>query len=169
MARRWAVLLCAVPPVLAALTGCTPRLPPSPVASAAPTGSSAPAAPTVVPRPTPATLPALPLPATPGSAAGFPADSAVACAGKPGADRVVSLLRARRIVEDTATPTARLGPLCAGTWQYTVLSVPGREPLQVVTQGPPTGLVLVTAGTDVCTPEVRVQAPPGIVAAAHCQ
>jgi hypothetical protein len=82
---------------------------------------------------------------------------------------VVTLLRDRHVVGGTGTVTAELGPLCAGTWQYTVLGVPGRESLQVVTKGPPNGLVLVTAGTDVCTNEVRAQAPDGIVAAAHCQ
>ncbi len=165
MARRWPLLLCAVPPVLAAVTGCAPKLPPLTEPSAAP--SPPPATVEEPPAPPPLNLPSIAPPST--AAAGFPEDSAVTCAGQPGADRVVALLRSRQIVGGTATVTAQLGPLCAGTWQYTVLGVPGREALQVVTKGPPTGLVLVTAGTDVCTNEVRIQAPPGIVAAAHCQ
>jgi hypothetical protein len=98
----------------------------------------------------------------------FPESSAITCAGQPGADRIVALLRTKQIIDASATVTARLGPLCAGTWQYTVLAVAGREPLQVVTEGPATALALVTAGTDICTTGVRAQAPPGITAAAHC-
>jgi hypothetical protein len=113
--------------------------------------------------------PRLPSASASSSAHQFPEGSAVTCAGQPGVDRVIALLRARGIIDATTTATARLGPLCAGTWQYTVLAVPQREPLQVVSQGPPTALVLVTAGTDVCSPEVRAQAPPGIITAAHCQ
>jgi hypothetical protein len=62
----------------------------------------------------------------------------------------------------------RLGPLCSGTWQYTVVAVPDHEPLGVVTKGPVNALVLVTAGTDVCSDAVRTAAPPGITTAAHC-
>ncbi|MFC7764406.1 hypothetical protein ACFQY4_45335 [Catellatospora bangladeshensis] len=59
-------------------------------------------------------------------------------------------------------------PVCAGTWQYTVVSIPDREPLQVVTKGAPAVLEVVTAGTDICTIEVRNFAPPGIRIAASC-
>jgi hypothetical protein len=44
----------------------------------------------------------------------------------------------------------------------------GREPLQVVTQGAPNALQLVTAGTEVCSVPVRTQAPSGILMVAHC-
>jgi hypothetical protein len=167
MARRWPVLLCAAPAVLAVATGCAPRMSPLPEPSAASNPPPSTLAAPPQPPPPPLTLPTVPAPS--GSTAAFAENAAVACAGRPGADRVVALLRGRQIIGGTATVTAELGPLCAGTWQYTVLGVPGREALQVVTKGPPTGLVLVTAGTDVCTNEVRVQAPPGIVTAAHCQ
>ena len=53
-------------------------------------------------------------------------------------------------------------PQCAGTWQYSVVTVTGRDPLAVVTRGAPTALTLVTAGTNVCTIPVRTSAPPGI-------
>jgi hypothetical protein len=64
--------------------------------------------------------------------------------------------------------TVRTGPLCAGTWQYSVLAVAGREPLQVLTKGAPGQLVFVTAGTNVCAVEVMIAAPPGILTAARC-
>jgi hypothetical protein len=94
---------------------------------------------------------------------------AVPCAGRPSADQVVALLRRTPdMLPRGATVTVRTGPLCAGTWQYTIVSAPEREPLEVVTKGPPGSLVLVTAGTDVCSIEVRTAAPIGIRTAAHC-
>ena len=98
----------------------------------------------------------------------FPEAYAVSCAGQPTAGQVEALLRAQGLLGRSAVATAQAGPLCSGTWQYTVLAVTGREPLQVVTKGPPTALVMVTAGTDVCSVPVRTEAPAGIVAVAHC-
>jgi hypothetical protein len=97
--------------------------------------------------------------------------TAVACAGKPSTAQVVSALRRDRsdIPLGGTAPTASTGPLCAGSWQYTVLSLPNREPLQVITRGPVAALKVVTAGTYVCTPTVTATAPAGIAAAAHCQ
>jgi hypothetical protein len=61
------------------------------------------------------------------------------------------------------------GPLCAGTWQYTKVSRPDAEPIDVVTRGAADALALVTAGTDACTSgEVRAAAPPGIRSALGC-
>jgi hypothetical protein len=98
----------------------------------------------------------------------FPDGYAVSCAGYPAVSRVIALLRGKQVIGRSASVTATVGPLCAGGWQYTVLAESGREPLQVVTQGKPASLVLVTAGTDVCTPLVRTQAPAGILAVVHC-
>jgi hypothetical protein len=92
----------------------------------------------------------------------------VSCAGYPAAARVIALLRGKQVIGRSAKVGASVGPLCAGGWQYTVLTESGREPLQVVTQGAPASLVLITAGTDVCTPMVRTQAPAGILAVVHC-
>jgi len=64
--------------------------------------------------------------------------------------------------------TVTTGPLCAGDWQYAVVSVPERDPLHVVTEGRPGALTLVTAGTAICVPQVRVNAPPGIRVATGC-
>jgi hypothetical protein len=93
----------------------------------------------------------------------------VSCAGRPGADQVIALLRRTpNVLPAGATVSVRTGPLCSGTWQYTVIAVPDREPLQVLTRGAPTALTFVTAGTDVCTVTVRATAPPGILTVAHC-
>src|SRR5262245_17866783 len=93
---------------------------------------------------------------------------AVSCAGHPTADQVIALLRRRDLVPSGATITVQTQPLCAGMWQYTVVSVPEREPLQVITRGAPAALELVTAGTDVCSIPVRTGAPFGIQALAMC-
>jgi hypothetical protein len=161
-------LLCAL---VLALAGCAPPVPqvvaPAPSAPPRTVPSTDAASAAAVPALPPPVLPSVPA-VTTSSSAGFPEGSAASCAGRPGADQVVALVRAKGILDGTGTVSARLGPLCAGTWQYTILAVPGREPLQVVSQGQPGALVLVTAGTDVCTDQVRAAAPAGIVAAAHC-
>ncbi len=168
MIRPRLALPCAL---LLALAGCAapvPSVEPPTRSPAAPSG-----APSSEPPTTTAALPppVLPLPSALPSATtptGFPEGTAASCVGRPAADRVIALVRAKGIVDGTGTLSAQVGPLCAGTWQYTILVAPGREPLQVVTEGQPTALVLVTAGTDVCTDQVRASAPAGIVAAAHC-
>jgi hypothetical protein len=104
-----------------------------------------------------------PLPAAP---SGFAESPAVACAGRPGPVAVLTVLRRARLLSGSATATVSTGPMCAGTWQWSVVQVPGREPLQVVTMSTPDGLSLVTAGTDVCSIPVRTAAPAGIRAAA---
>jgi hypothetical protein len=147
--------------LLAALAGCA-QAPiasgaPAPVASVAfSTGGSA-----TVPLP-------VPTPATTSAGPSFDPSTAVSCNGRPGVDQVISVLRAQGVLPGGDQVTARVGPLCAGTWQYTVLAVAGHETLRAVTQGPPTALTLVTAGTDVCGTAVQGQAPSGILAAAHC-
>ncbi|MEV0805487.1 hypothetical protein [Micromonospora sp. NPDC050200] len=117
-----------------------------------------PAAPTTAPPVTPplGITPTLPPPPSP-----TPGLVAVACAGRPTADRVVGLLRGRVLPRDVSVK-ATAGPLCAADWQYTVLAVTGHEELQVVTRTESAALRLVTAGTDVCSIEVRTVAPPGI-------
>lgn len=132
---------------------------------------------TPVPRPSPTltvttAVPTLP-PPTPVSA-GSPAPTfgeayAVSCAGHPSGDAVIALLRRTPgLLSHDARVTVRTGPLCAGTWQYTVVAVAGRDPLAAVTRGRPEALRLVTAGTDVCSIPVRTGAPAGIRDAAAC-
>jgi hypothetical protein len=99
----------------------------------------------------------------------FPDTVTATCGGRPTSEQVIALVRrTSSILPSSGTVTTLSGPLCAGSWQYTVLQVPEREPLQVVTKGAPTSLALVTAGTDICTVEVRSYAPPGIRLAARC-
>jgi hypothetical protein len=82
---------------------------------------------------------------------------------------VATVRRAAGLLPAGSRPTVREPtPLCAGSWQYTVITVAGREPLRVVTKGQPAALSLVTAGTNVCTVQVRAAAPVGIRTAAAC-
>jgi hypothetical protein len=99
----------------------------------------------------------------------FDEAAAVPCAGSPTGEQVIAALRrVAGLLPTTGTVTVRTGPLCAGSWQYTVVEVAGREPLQALTRGEPGALTVVTAGTDVCTVEVRAAAPAGILARTLC-
>jgi len=99
---------------------------------------------------------------------GFSDQFAVDCGGEPSGEEMIALLVDEEVLDADANARVTDGPRCAGTWQYAVVSVPSLDPLQVVTQGEPDDLELVTAGTDVCTPEVRIQAPQGIRTSAAC-
>ncbi|WP_438941275.1 hypothetical protein [Micromonospora craterilacus] len=86
-----------------------------------------------------------------------------ACHGSPSQQRIVDLVRGRNgLLPRNAKVRVRTGPLCAADWHFTVLDVTGYEPLQVVTRDQAGTLRLVTAGTDVCSVEVRVAGPTGI-------
>ncbi len=114
--------------------------------------------------PTTAPVPTAPVPTAP------PDTTAVACGGQPSASQVIAAVRRdRNLLPSGVTPRVLTGPLCAGSWQYTIMDVPNRDPLQVVTRGAATSLAVVTAGTYVCTPEVTGAAPGGIISAAHCR
>ncbi|HCT75019.1 MAG TPA: hypothetical protein DGT23_00190 [Micromonosporaceae bacterium] len=139
---------CGVPPELQPRPGASVPVPsnPPPTSGAYPPGYT--------PRAT----------ASP-AATPFPESSPIPCAGRPSAEQVVDLVKR----ETTARPTkAVVTPVCAGNWHYTVLEVPDKEPLQVLTKGDPAALTLVAVGTDVCTVDVRRQAPTGILLAASC-
>jgi hypothetical protein len=106
---------------------------------------------------------------TPSGIPTFAESVAVPCAGYPTGDQIVALLRRTPgMVPSGATATVQIGPLCAGVWQYAVVMIAGRDPLEVVTKGAPSALRLVTAGTDICTVEVRTEAPAGIRSTADC-
>ncbi|MEU4566182.1 hypothetical protein [Micromonospora sp. NPDC023956] len=139
---------CGVPPELE-------RYPADrPTPTAAPSATAAPGPPTGLPLPPPTLLPT-----APGSSGAV----AVACRNGPSAEQVVRLVRGSAGVLPGGTGVrARSGPLCADNWQYTVLAVSGYEDLTVVSQGRSGSLRLVTAGTDVCTIDVRTAAPTGI-------
>ncbi|WP_370463313.1 hypothetical protein ACN26Y_08030 [Micromonospora sp. WMMD558] len=154
---RAVVALLAV--LLTAGCGAPPELrQPSPTRAArtatpGPTGTA-----TAVPSPPVTGLPGLPgTTTTPSSGL-----VAVACPAGPSGQRVTDLVRGRDVLPGNARVQVKTGPLCADEWHYTVLDVAGYEPLQVVTRGPGGAPRLVTAGTDVCTVEVRVAAPVGI-------
>ncbi|MDG4827724.1 hypothetical protein O7627_00200 [Solwaraspora sp. WMMD1047] len=98
---------------------------------------------------------------------GFSESVAVPCAGRPSGQQVLSLVRdTDGLLPGGVRISIKTGPLCAGAWQYSVVTVRGGEPLQVVTNGPPGDLNLITAGTDVCSVPVRATAPYGIRAIA---
>lgn len=91
------------------------------------------------------------------------------CNGRPTGDQVIAAVRrARPNVPAGGGVTVKTGPLCAGVWQYTVLTVTGSEPLQIMSKGAPAALTVVTVGTDPCTVEVRATAPPALLNAANC-
>jgi hypothetical protein len=102
------------------------------------------------------------------SPTGFGELIAVGCDGRPSAEQVITVLRRRSVIPAGSRPTVTTGPLCAGTWQNTVLTLPGREPVHVGTRGAPDSIVVETAGTNPCTAQVRANAPAGIVSAIRC-
>lgn len=123
---------------------------------------------TALPPPTPTTaLPSTGVPTTTPAPPDTPASPtpgdavAVTCQGEPSAAQVVALLRDGPLPRDVGTAVTT-GPLCAGDWHYTMLTVIGHEALQVISRRDNGTLRLVTAGTDVCTIEVRAAAPSGI-------
>jgi hypothetical protein len=168
--HRAAVALLGVT-VLWVLTACTrdsgegnSLLPPPPTSSPRPPHSTAPT------HEPPAPLPSVPAsPSASASATGFPESYVVACGGKPTAAQVIAVVRRQpSLLAAGASVVASVGPLCAGTWQYTVLDVTDHEPMQVVTKGRPSSLTFVTAGTNVCTVDVRAAAPVALLSAANC-
>jgi hypothetical protein len=139
---------CGVPPELRDPPGSEV---PSPT-TAPPTASPPPAASDLPPTAAPSTTPT------------FGEASAVPCNGQPSAAQVMALLRnTSGMLPRGLSATVRSDtPLCAGTWQYSVILVEKRDPLLVVTRGAPGALTLVTAGTNVCNIPVRTSAPAGI-------
>lgn len=129
--------------------------------------------PTLPTQPSPTGLP-IPLPTVsrspaPSPAASFSETYYVACLGAPSGEQVIAAVRNKtKLLPKTGTIGVPTGPLCSGTWQYTILQAPDKDPLLVVTKGAPAALTIVTAGSDVCTITVRTQAPAGLLAAARC-
>ncbi|SCL39026.1 hypothetical protein GA0074692_5217 [Micromonospora pallida] len=139
---------CGAPPELEQQS--TSR--PSP--TAAPPATVSPGPPTGVPLAPPTALPTTP------DSSGM---VATPCRNGPSGQQVLRLVRdSPGALPGGSGVRVRSGPLCADDWQYTVLTVSGYEDLSVVTRGRPGSLRLVTAGTDVCTIEVRTAAPTGI-------
>ena len=155
--RAGAVLLAAAVPLVGC--GTPPELTnqPAPIGPATRSTTRGPVTPTI-----PSASPAPSGSATPT----FAELTAVDCRGNPTGEQMITLLRRSAGLPSGVAMKVAIGPRCAGTWQYAVIEVSGHEPLQVVSNGRPTSLALVTAGTDVCSIPVRTQAPPGIRALA---
>nr|GID39523.1 hypothetical protein Aca09nite_60290 [Actinoplanes campanulatus] len=86
------------------------------------------------------------------------------CTGEPTAAQIVTELKESPAVPDREL-TVTDGPYCAGAWAFATVSLVGAEsaePLSVVTTGKGATLEIVTAGTDVCNPRVKAEAPAGI-------
>ncbi|BCB80671.1 hypothetical protein GCM10022251_01850 [Phytohabitans flavus] len=146
--------------VAALASGC--GLPPElrdPPGSVVPSPKTAP--PTDSPPPVASDLPPT---GGPSATPTFGETTAVLCHGQPSATQVMALLRnTSGMLPRGETAEVRSDtPLCAGSWQYSVIVVPDRDPLLVVTRGAPGSLTLVTAGTNVCNIPVRTSAPVGI-------
>ncbi|MFF5231051.1 hypothetical protein [Dactylosporangium sp. NPDC000521] len=91
------------------------------------------------------------------------------CNGRPSGEQVIAAVRkARPGLPAGSGLTVKSGPLCAGVWQYTILTVANAEPLQIISKGAPAALTVVTAGTDPCSVEVKATAPPALLNAASC-
>ena len=110
----------------------------------------------------------LPTPTTPTSPSGFSEYVATSCNGRPTGAQVIAAVRPKLKLAANVQVTVTTQPTCAGKWQYTVLSVPSREPVHVVTNGEPAALNVVAAGTNPCIPAVRVSAPSGLRAVLGC-
>jgi hypothetical protein len=124
---------------------------------------------TASPEPTRLALPSTTVTALPSPKPSFPELYYVPCLGAPSGEQVVATVRAKtKLLPQTGAIAVTTGPLCSGTWQYTILQAPNRDPLLVVTKGEPAALSIVTAGSDVCSIKVRTQAPAGLLAAASC-
>jgi hypothetical protein len=78
---------------------------------------------------------------------------------------MITLLKRRGLLPSSYRAQGAVGPLCAGTWQWIGLDT-SNGPLQAVSQISGNTLSLVTAGTDVCSIEVRAGAPTGVRAIA---
>ncbi len=142
---------CGTPPELRQRGG------PLPTPSATEPSETPPYPPGFTPRQSPSRSPS-PSP----SPSPFPEYTTAPCAGRVKAEDVISAVKANTSINPSKALT---GPLCAGTWQYTVVEVSGNDPVQVVTRD---NAKFVVAGTEVCTAEVRLYAPSGIKSIAGC-
>ena len=169
---RTAAAVLAIVSLGCLLSGCTrsggdsgPLLPPvspPPARSASPTPFSTPKVPARTSTPTRSAS---------GSPSQLPFSEAYVsqCNGRPTGEQVIAAVRrARPSLPAGSGITVKTGPLCAGVWQYTVLTVTGSEPLQVMSKGAPATLSVVTVGTDPCTVEVKATAPPALLSTANC-
>ncbi|GIE96518.1 hypothetical protein [Paractinoplanes rishiriensis] len=165
--------------VLVLLAGCgePPRqLPESPpyVTPSAPPISLAPSLPLVT-QPLPplnsnlGTYPSYPVPTTT-TATTVPAtptpSHASLCPGPPTKAQIITLIRGKPGIPDAPLKVTD-GPYCSGDWSFSQVVLSDEtadedEALLVVSTGKGATLALVEAGSEVCTPQVERDAPPGI-------
>ncbi|MFI5495524.1 hypothetical protein [Actinoplanes sp. NPDC051859] len=128
--------------------------------------------PTTLPAAPPVVVPALPQPppgagTTPTFATPVPATAPLCGSAGPDGAQVVAVVQGTTGIPDR-TLKAVAGPFCANGWQFTTIDVVPRagekrfEPMFVVTTGKPAALTLVEAGTNVCSQQVRQDAPTDI-------
>jgi hypothetical protein len=90
---------------------------------------------------------------------------AAKCSGEPTGAQILALVKKQDGIPKK-TLQVREGPFCADTWSFTVLKLAGvsgdQEPLNVVASGSGSSLAFITAGSDVCNPQVQSSAPAGI-------
>lgn len=164
--------LLAVPAAVVLLAGCgkppdlrdgsnhTASPPPPLVTGAPPLGLPSAYAPSVAPYTPPATPPKPLTPVTPTIAS--PSPTAPRCGSEPTNPQVVAAAATISGMPDASALHVVEGPYCAMGWQFTVVAGTGEERLSVVTHGNPAALTVVEIGTDVCSPTVIADAPPGI-------
>ena len=110
----------------------------------------------------PTTVPTSRTPTTPATTSPSPTPSQAArCTGEPTGPQVIEVARREPAVPDQNLVVVD-GPYCSGLWSFTMIGMTGEESISVVTTGTGSTLALVTAGTDVCNPRVKAEAPPGI-------
>lgn len=91
---------------------------------------------------------------------------AAKCSGQPTGAEILALIKGKAGIPKK-TLQVQDGPFCADTWAFTTVKLAGsgsgdQEPLSVVTSGKGSTLTLITAGSDVCNPQVQASAPAGI-------
>jgi hypothetical protein len=88
------------------------------------------------------------------------------CTGQPTGAQILTLVKGTKGIPKRTLKVVD-GPNCASNWSFTTIGEAGKtadqqEPLYVVAYGAGAGLMLVTAGSDVCNDPVQKEAPPGI-------
>ncbi|BAL93266.1 hypothetical protein AMIS_80460 [Actinoplanes missouriensis 431] len=156
----------SVPAVAPSLPGVTfvPLTPTATTPAPAPTFTTYPTVvPTVVPTTTTTTATGTTTTPTTSPTPSPTPSQAKKCTGAPTGRQILTLLKDNPAVPDAELEVAG-GPFCGGAWSYTTVQLKGggAEALSVVTTGKGTTLALVTAGTDVCNPRVKAEAPVGI-------
>jgi len=117
--------------------------------------------------PTLPTYPVTPLPTVTATRATPAPPPAPRCTNGPTAAQVLAVVKGKPGIPADEQLKVWDGPFCSKSWQFTTMGVGEKDndkvdPLLVVTDGKPSALTVVEAGTDVCSDHVQNAAPPGI-------